>query len=139
MKNTLSKFDLRELIGSLIIIGIGLTITIFFGWIISAIMTTIFAFFFFRFIGSLKFESRMNNFCKNCGEKMSWIQQYSKHYCHYCQKYSPICPSCGKDLFWIRNYGRYYCNDCRKYVEIQDKDYEKSDNKRKKSRKKPHK
>ncbi len=126
MKNSIQKFNLKELIGSLIIVMIGLTITVLFGWIISALVTTIFAFFFFRFMSSFKIESRMDNFCKNCGEKLSWIKQYSKYYCRNCQQYSPVCSACRKDLFWIPNYGQYYCNECQKYVKIQKKDNRKS-------------
>ncbi|MCW3975481.1 MAG: hypothetical protein NWE86_04490 [Candidatus Bathyarchaeota archaeon] len=119
----IKKFGIEELIGSLIIIVIGIVLTIFIGWTFSAFLTAIIAFFFFRFIGTLgqKESESFKSLCKFCGEELSWIPQHSRYYCNNCQKYPPTCPDCGKDLFWMPQYNRLYCNTCQKYLEEQVK------------------
>ena len=117
------KFGMGELIGSLVIVVIGIVLTLFVGWTYSALLTAIIAFFFFRLIGSLgqKESKSIKRLCKFCGEGLTWIPQHSRYYCNNCQQYPPICPDCGNDLFWIPQYNRLYCNTCQKYVEEQVK------------------
>ncbi|MCW3975478.1 MAG: hypothetical protein NWE86_04475 [Candidatus Bathyarchaeota archaeon] len=56
------------------------------------------------------------NIC-SCEEKLTWVNEYNRHYCHRCQKYPPTCSECKRDLSWIREYNRYFCTSCRRYDE----------------------
>jgi hypothetical protein len=58
----------------------------------------------------------VENTC-SCGEKLSWVKEYNRYYCHKCQKYPPTCSECRRDLSWIPEYNRYFCTECRKYDE----------------------
>lgn len=60
----------------------------------------------------------VDEICRGCGEKLTWIQQYNRYYCQRCKQYPPTCPTCGKDLFWVPAYNRYYCNSCIQYSDL---------------------
>jgi len=60
----------------------------------------------------------VDEICKGCGGRLTWIQQYNRYYCQRCKQYPPPCPTCGKDLFWAPAYNRYYCNTCMKYPDL---------------------
>jgi hypothetical protein len=53
----------------------------------------------------------------SCGEKLTRVKEYNRHYCHRCQKYPPTCSECKRDLSWVREYNRYFCTFCRRYDE----------------------
>ena len=119
------EFGIKELAASLIIVVAGIILTILTGWMIAAIITPIFAFFLFRLVSSqAAIKQRTTDveaLCGSCGEKLTWIPEHSRNYCHQCAKYPPTCPKCGKDLSWVREYSRFYCNTCQQYVEDQEK------------------
>lgn len=60
--------------------------------------------------------------CPTCGRELSYISQYGRWYCYFCQKYAPsaisknACPTCGNTLRWIDQYQRWWCDVCRKYA-----------------------
>jgi hypothetical protein len=113
------SFNRNELVASLITVGVATLLTISFGWMVSAVATPLFAFFFFRFFGSRKEakKTHIDSLCRECNQKLTWVPEYSRYYCYTCQKYPPKCPTCERDLFWIPQYNRLYCNTCQKYVE----------------------
>jgi len=115
----LMNFGKKELVSSLITVGVATLLTIFLGWMVSAVATPLFAFFFFRFFGSRKGAKKtgIDSLCRGCNQKLTWVPEYSRYYCYTCQKYPPKCPTCGRDLFWVPQYNRLYCNTCQKYVE----------------------
>jgi hypothetical protein len=115
----LLSFGKKEFVASLITIGVATLFTISLGWMVSAVATPLFAFFFFRFLGSRKESKKagVDSLCSGCNQKLTWVPEYSRYCCYTCQKYPPKCPTCGRDLFWFPQYGSLYCNTCEKYVE----------------------
>jgi hypothetical protein len=65
---------------------------------------------------------RVGHPCTTCGRELSYISQYNRWYCYFCQKYAPAtkpknaCPTCGKILRWIDPYQRWWCDACQKYA-----------------------
>ncbi len=67
-------------------------------------------------------EPRVAHPCPTCGRELSYISQYERWYCYFCQRYSPkvapkfACPTCGSTLRWIGQYQRWWCDNCQKYA-----------------------
>ena len=66
--------------------------------------------------------ARVEHPCPTCGCELSYISQYGRWYCYFCQRYAPVmraknaCPTCGATLRWIEPYERWWCDSCRKYA-----------------------
>ncbi len=60
--------------------------------------------------------------CPTCGRELSFITQYSRWYCYFCQRYAPAtksknaCPTCGATMRWIDQHQRWWCDACQKYA-----------------------
>ncbi len=60
--------------------------------------------------------------CPNCGRELSFITQYNRWYCYFCQRYAPAtksknaCPTCGATMRWIDQHQRWWCDACQKYA-----------------------
>lgn len=67
---------------------------------------------------------RIEHPCPTCGRELSFISQYGRWYCYFCQRYAPsartapkfACPSCGATLRWIPQYERWWCDRCEQYA-----------------------
>ncbi len=52
--------------------------------------------------------------CPNCRGPSSYIQQYSRWYCHKCNQHvKHLCPTCGAPVTYRNPQGTGYCNNCR--------------------------
>ncbi len=66
--------------------------------------------------------ARVEHPCPTCERELSYISQYGRWYCYFCQRYAPemraknACPTCGATLRWIEPYERWWCDSCRKYA-----------------------
>lgn len=67
--------------------------------------------------------SRAEHPCPTCGRELTYISQYNRWYCYYCQRYAPAaprsknaCPTCGATMRWIELHRRWWCNSCQKYA-----------------------
>lgn len=60
--------------------------------------------------------------CPTCGRELSFIAQYNRWYCYFCQRYAPAaksknaCPTCGATMRWIDQHQRWWCDACQKYA-----------------------
>jgi ribosomal protein L37AE/L43A len=61
--------------------------------------------------------------CPTCGRELTYIAQYNRWYCYYCQRYAPAvsrsknaCPTCGATMRWIDQHHRWWCDSCAKYA-----------------------
>lgn len=62
--------------------------------------------------------------CPTCGRELSYVSQYDRWYCYFCQRYAPAakavpkfaCPTCGATLRWISQYERWWCDRCERYA-----------------------
>jgi endogenous inhibitor of DNA gyrase (YacG/DUF329 family) len=60
--------------------------------------------------------------CPTCGRELSFIAQYDRYYCYFCQRYAPVarvkgaCPTCGATMRWIDQHQRWWCDSCQKYA-----------------------
>lgn len=61
--------------------------------------------------------------CPTCGRELTFISQYNRYYCYFCQRYAPAgarsknaCPTCGATMRWIDQHHRWWCDDCQKYA-----------------------
>ena len=61
--------------------------------------------------------------CPICGRELTYIAQYDRSYCYYCQRYAPAaprpknaCPTCGATMRWIDEHRRWWCESCEKYA-----------------------
>ncbi|HYM39399.1 MAG TPA: SAP domain-containing protein [Thermoplasmata archaeon] len=60
--------------------------------------------------------------CPNCGRELTFIAQYDRYYCYFCQRYAPAarakgaCPTCGATMRWIDQHQRWWCDACQKYA-----------------------
>lgn len=66
---------------------------------------------------------RVEHPCPTCGRELTYISQYGRHYCYYCQRYAPAaaraknaCPTCGATMRWIDQHRRWWCDSCRRYA-----------------------
>ncbi len=58
--------------------------------------------------------------CKRCGQYLTYVYQYSRWYCPYCQKYiedTKKCSRCQRPLTYISSYQKWFCYTCYKYDE----------------------
>ena len=67
--------------------------------------------------------SRAEHPCPTCGRELTYISQYNRWYCYYCQRYAPAaprsknaCPTCGATMRWIEPHRRWWCDSCQKYA-----------------------
>jgi len=60
--------------------------------------------------------------CPTCGRELTFIAQYDRYYCYFCQRYAPVtrvkgaCPTCGATMRWIDQHQRWWCDSCQKYA-----------------------
>jgi|GEM_PF-2644386 len=58
--------------------------------------------------------------CKQCGQYLTYVYQYSRWYCPYCRRYleeSRKCSTCQRPLTYIPVYQKWFCYACYKYDE----------------------
>ncbi len=67
--------------------------------------------------------TRAEHPCPTCGRELTYISQYNRWYCYYCQRYAPAaaraknaCPTCGATMRWIGQHRRWWCDSCQKYA-----------------------
>ncbi len=66
--------------------------------------------------------SKAEHPCPTCGRELTYISQYRRYYCYYCQRYAPLarsknaCPTCGTTMRWIDRHQRWWCDACQKYA-----------------------
>lgn len=62
--------------------------------------------------------------CPNCGSELTFLEQYRRHYCYMCGRYSPEgygergapkCPTCAGVLSFVAVYDRHFCYRCNIY------------------------
>lgn len=65
---------------------------------------------------------RIEHPCPTCGRELTFIAQYGRYYCYFCQRYAPAtrakgaCPTCGTSMRWIDQHSRWWCDSCQKYA-----------------------
>ncbi len=67
--------------------------------------------------------ARAEHPCPTCARELTYISQYNRWYCYYCQRYAPAaararnaCPTCGATMRWIDQHHRWWCDACQKYA-----------------------
>jgi len=69
-----------------------------------------------------RFAPKAEHPCPTCGRELTFIAQYGRDYCYYCQRYAPAvrsknaCPTCGATMRWIDQHQRWWCDSCQKYA-----------------------
>ena len=69
-----------------------------------------------------KAVAKVEHPCPTCGRELTYISQYDRYYCYYCQRYAPAmrvkgaCPTCGATMRWIDQHQRWWCDSCQKYA-----------------------
>ncbi len=69
-----------------------------------------------------KAPAKVEHPCPTCARELTYVSQYDRYYCYYCQRYAPTvqakgaCPTCGATMRWIDQHQRWWCDSCQKYA-----------------------